>query len=145
MLITSKKATESDKSNMFSRWESFLGIGLVTCFASTNAQLIYLDEPELLWTGTTTDGADQRGVRKGNGIFTAPDGKMIVSTSFDATVRAFDSSTGEVLWTYTPNSLGFPYSCLSGVTFNYEGPFRYLVYAIADAAIDEIDNPVAEM
>ena len=123
----------------------FFLVIFVTCFVFNTAQLIYLDEPELLWSGSTTEDADKRGVRKGNGIFASPDGKMIVSTSFDATVRAFDPSTGEVLWTYTPNSLGFPFSCFSGVTFSYEGSRPYLVYAIADAAIDEIDNPVAEM
>ena len=133
---------------VFYNWARTAILVMASWAAVANAQdefFEYLEEPNMLWTGATTDSTTEgSGVREGNGVFMSPDGQLLVSTSFDATLRAFDPMTGAVKWTYTPNSLGFPIACLSGVTFNYEGIRPYLIYAIADAATDLVDNPIAE-
>lgn len=103
----------------------------------------YLDEPMLLWQNVTTDNSGS-GVQAGNGLYMSPDKDMLVSTSLDGTVRAFDPASGDIFWTYTPNSLGLPIRCFSGVTFSVNGPRPYLVYAIADGADNADLNPDAE-
>jgi hypothetical protein len=71
----------------------------------------------------------------------SPDGNMLVSTSFDATVQAFDPLTGAIIWTYIPDSRGFPIRCFGGLIFNYQAEDPYMVYAIAD---DREDSPISE-
>lgn len=121
----------------------FFVIGLFV--PSSHAQISYLAEPKLLWSGFTTNAEEgELGVREGNGLYISPDGSMLVSTSFDGTVRAFDPIIGDILWTYTPNNLGFPIRCFSGVTFNLQSATPFLVYTVADSATDLVDNPFAE-
>jgi WD40 repeat protein len=113
----------------------------VGCLAVAKGQLEYLDSPVLLWANFTSD--DGFGLSEGNGLYMSPDGNMLVSASLDSTVRAFDPLTGAILWTYKPDSLGFPIRCFGGLTFNYQAANPYMVYAIADAAIDPDDSPIA--
>ena len=101
----------------------------------------YLD-PTVVWQARTTDDTSA-GVLQGNGIYLSPDNKMIVSTSSDGSLRAFDPASGAILWTYVPDNLGFAIRCFSGVTFSYKGARPYMVYAIADGATDKNNSPLA--
>jgi outer membrane protein assembly factor BamB len=121
-----------------------------TCLALSTAQNVtqdlfeYLAAPELAWSNVTTDSTEAgMGVVYGNGVYISPDNDMVVSTSFDATLRAFDPITGAVLWTYVPTPVGTTIRCFGGVAFNYEGATPYLVYAVADGADNLVDNPLA--
>lgn len=107
------------------------------------AQDFNYQDPTLVWQARTTDDTSA-GVVDGNGIYLAPDSSMIVSTSSDGTLRAFQPQTGEVLWTFVPENLGFAVRCWSGVTFSFRGNRRYMVYAIADGAVDRNNSPLAE-
>lgn len=101
----------------------------------------YLD-PTLLWQGRTTEDTSA-GVLEGNGVYLSPDNRMIVSTSSDGTLRAFEPTTGEIIWSYVPDNLGFAIRCWSGVTFSYRGSSPYMVYAVADGAVDKNNSPMA--
>ena len=121
---------------------------LATLISITNAQppddefFSYLPTPTLLWSEFATSSTN--GVQQGNGLYMSPDGQMLVATSFDGTVRAFEPQTGAILWTYQPDSIGLQYRCFSGVTFNYQADPKYLVYAIADGAQSREDTSLAE-
>jgi outer membrane protein assembly factor BamB len=143
---------------MLNAWKKTLLVFSVGCLAVAKGQgggggkqgggggqqggLEYLDDPVLLWTNFTSNNLF--GLGEGNGIFMSPDGKMLVSTSVDATVRAFDPLTGTIIWTYKPDSVGFPIRCFGGLTFNYQAANPYMVYAIADAASDRDNSPTAD-
>lgn len=116
-------------------------VGILSC---VSAQLRYLNEPQLLWNDRATE--QTTGVRGGNGVFTSPDGAMVVSVAYDATVRAFNPRTGEILWTFTPPTTGFPIRSFGGITFNYRASPPMLVYAVADGVIDSptgVDSSIA--
>ena len=62
-------------------------VGLVG-LGSVRAQLIYRSEPTQDW------GARVGPIRRGNGVFLSPADDMVVASSFDGSVTAFDSETG---------------------------------------------------
>mmetsp|Transcript_49951 Transcript_49951/g.74530 ORF Transcript_49951/g.74530 Transcript_49951/m.74530 type:complete len:612 (-) Transcript_49951:123-1958(-) len=64
-----------------------------------NEGINYYDMPELKWT-TTLTGTAPMGI--GNG-FTAVGG-VVVATSSDGTVTAYESGTGATKWSYTPTA-----------------------------------------
>lgn len=121
-----------------------LSLSIVFLFLSSllHAQDFTYQDPVLLWQGLTSDTS--AGVYEGNGVYVSPDGSMIVSTSADGTLRAFEPVTGAVMWTFVPENLGFAIRCWSGVTFNFRGDTPYMVYAVADGAIEKENSPLAE-
>jgi hypothetical protein len=62
-------------------------VGLVG-LGSVQAQLIYRSGPTQDW------GARVGSVRRGNGVFLSPADDMVVASSSDGSVTAFDSETG---------------------------------------------------
>jgi hypothetical protein len=132
-------------STMNSWWKKAILLLSAACLAQAQPNdndFTYFNEPDVAWTNFTSD--DFEGPREGNGLYMSPDGRLLVSTSVDATIRAFHPETGDVLWTYKPNSLGFPIRCFGGVTFNLQASRPYLVFSIADAAVDKDNSPIAE-
>ncbi len=109
----------------------------------SDALLEYLDTPSVLWSDRTTDDATL-GVKQGNGLYLSPDGSMLVSTSADGTLRAFEPSSGTILWTYKPPSLGVVFRCFGGLHFNDQAPTPYMVYAIADGLTEPLSTSGAE-
>jgi sugar lactone lactonase YvrE len=83
--------------------------------------LLYFDAPVQEWEALIP------AVRQGNGVFVSPDDALIVATSADGTMSAFDP-TGTSLWTYGPPSIdsASAVSCSSGITFALD----YLTYAV---------------
>ena len=106
---------------------------------NNNDFFTYLNTPVVEWTNYTSP--ENAGPAEGNGLYLSPRGDLLVATSFDATVRAFDPHTGHIVWTYQPNSLGYPMRCFGGVTFNMEAATPYLVVAIADKAQEKDETP----
>jgi hypothetical protein len=83
--------------------------------------LLYLDAPVQEWETTIP------AVRPGNGVFVSPDDALIVATSGDASLSAFDR-LGTPLWTYGPplTDSASEITCSSGITFAPD----YLTYAV---------------
>jgi DNA-binding beta-propeller fold protein YncE len=83
--------------------------------------LLYFDAPVQEWETLIPT------VRQGNGVFVSPDDALIVATSADGTMSAFDPS-GTSLWTYGPPSIdsASAISCSSGITFAPD----FLTYAV---------------
>lgn len=132
---------------LFNHWTRALAVvcwGVVANAQPNDEFFEYFDEPMLLWENVTTDSASGLGVQAGNGLYMSPDNDMLVSTSADGTVRAFDPLSGEILWTYTPESFGLPVQCFGGVTFSVNGPRPYIVYAVADGADPANSNQDAD-
>lgn len=93
------------------------------------SQLQYFDVPELLWQRQT--GV----ILNGNGVFTSPDDTVSVVTQANGRLSAFDTFTGNELWSFTPPSNnGLPTNCQGGVAFSTDGSTEYLVYSVIDNA-----------
>jgi hypothetical protein len=83
--------------------------------------LLYFDAPVQEWETLIP------AVRPGNGVFVSPDDALIVATSGDALLSAFDR-LGTPLWTYGPPLTDYAsaITCSSGITF---AP-NYLTYSV---------------
>jgi outer membrane protein assembly factor BamB len=91
------------------------------------AQLTYIASDQIVpgWTGSANP------VGPGNGAFTAPDGSMVVVISKDASVKAFDITTGTELWTFSaPTATA---TSTSGIFFSYGGASPYLCFSYVDS------------
>lgn len=87
----------------------------------------YLATPELVWETQTSIILD------GNGVFTSPNDRLSVVTQANGNLAAFNTFTGESLWTFTPPSNnGLPTSCQGGATFSGDGYNDYLIYSVVD-------------
>lgn len=91
------------------------------------SDLAYLDQPELVWQAQT------HSILNGNGIFISPDDSLTVVTQKNGVITAFDTLTGDNLWSFSPPSnSGMPISCQGGAVFSTEGTSSYIVYSVVD-------------
>ena len=92
-----------------------------------NAQLEVLDTPQVLWEATAP------AVEYGNGVFLTPDESLVLTTSVDGPVNAYEASSGNNVWLYTPPEVdGGVIRCHSGITFWGNNDGTYMVYSIID-------------
>ena len=99
----------------------FLAFAII---GSINAQISYLDTPVIAWTGVASP------VDVGNGVYMSPDGALAVVVSRDATVVAFNSIDGTIVWsvlapTATAQSFGGAFFCAS----------QYIIYSYVDSGV----------
>jgi prepilin signal peptidase PulO-like enzyme (type II secretory pathway) len=117
---------------MFTKIISLLAFAIV---GSVDAQIMYLpfDSVTAAWTGTASP------VEVGNGVYISPDGALAVVVSKDASVKAFNSLDGTVLWTAgapsaTAQSFGgafFCYGASQNIIYSYvetSTNVRYEIY-----------------
>ena len=110
---------------MFSKVIFLLALAFV---GSINAQITYLPVASVVaaWTGTASP------VEEGNGVYISPDGALAVVVSKDASVKAFNSLDGTVLWTVAPPSTTA--QSFGGAFFCY-GASQYIYYSYVDANV----------
>jgi outer membrane protein assembly factor BamB len=84
----------NDKMVFFVKNAALALVGLVG-LGSVQAQLIYRSVPTQDWE------AQVGSVRRGNGVFLSPADDMVVASSSDGSVTAFDSETGTKVRNYT--------------------------------------------
>lgn len=100
--------------------------------AACNAQLQYFAAPEPTLLSSTSPMGD------GNALKLTPDGSLLIATSSNGAISAFDPSTGASAWTHTPATNPEPtlsrLSCTSGIVFSNNPAIGgdYLVYAVTD-------------
>ena len=99
-------------------------------FASiAQAQLKYLDVPQVKFEAKSVPS-----VGPGCGAFVAPDDAMVVVTSSNCQVSAFDVESGDPIFAYSPSSedrKGRTAFCTSGVSFGRLGDTKYLVTGVS--------------
>jgi hypothetical protein len=106
---------------------------LAAVVSTTNAQITYLTPDEIAASATTPVwSGSASAVGEGNGVYLSPDGALAVVVSTDATVKAFNSLDGTVVWTFpapttTATSLGGAFFCYASTT-----PFVLYSYVDAD-------------
>jgi hypothetical protein len=94
-----------------------LSIALLAFFPCAMSQSRYLDTPQLLWTASLSP------VGQGNECTFAPNSPILVCSSSDGIVTAFDTQSSTVsapVWIYNPDSTNVP-SSTSGITFSSTG------------------------
>jgi hypothetical protein len=106
-------------------------LGLSVAGAQT---IEYVADPAVAWTAIGGE------IGPGNGIFPTPDGTRLVVTFQDGSVKFLDPGTGEtVLDDFAPESLGFSIRGFGGVSFAYERPTPYMVYAVTDDVFNRVN------
>lgn len=108
----------------------FLAVAATLC-SNVAAQRVYLDAPEPSWTAVGGEA------KVGNGLFFAPAGETLVGSFLDGSIRFYNSDTGDVLDSFTPEFTGTAMRNYGGVTFAYEGGQPYIVYAVTDNPFGE--------
>lgn len=104
-------------------------VGVVTVVAVNSnyvalARISYLTTATPAWTGTASP------VGYGNGVYISPDGALAVVISRDASVKAFDSFDGTVVWTTEAPTTAA--QSFGGASFCY-GASQYILYSYVDA------------
>jgi hypothetical protein len=110
---------------MFTKIISLLAFAIV---GGIDAQITYLPVASIApaWTGTASP------VEAGNGVYLSPDGALAVVVSKDASVKAFNSLDGSVIWTATaPTTTA---QSFGGAFFCY-GATQNILYSYVDANI----------
>jgi hypothetical protein len=103
----------------------FAILALALCSSISNAQLEYLDGPDIKFMPKSVPS-----VGAGCGAYITPDDEMLVVTSSNSQVTGFDAVTGDAIFTYRPtdeDKNGKPTFSTSGVSFGMIGDEKYLV------------------
>ena len=96
---------------------AFAVVGIV------HAQITYVPVPQSAWTGIVSP------VLEGNGVYISPDGALAVVVSRDASVTAFNSLTGDIVWQTLAQSAGS--LSFGGAEFCY-GTTKFVLISAVD-------------
>ena len=108
---------------------NFVIVALALCASIANAQLEYLEGPEIKFLPKSVPP-----VGAGCGAYVTPGDEMLVVTSSNSQVTGFDAETGETIFIYRPSDEdknGKSTFSTSGVSFGMVGGEKYLVTGIS--------------